>query len=267
MLGIWDCFPPRVCVPEEAVPFLWPRLQRLLVMSPGSSPRRVSELPVCRSREISRTEWNRFVRNGVVHGVRNRRKLCAAVLAAGLVLSGCASGGEESPTTTTTAVAESPSNPWDLPLEQRPPLFDPCEEIPVAVVEEAIGGPTDAQPNLSKSELGVLQACGWRSEDVLLDVAATWKSFDRFLVNPTGVIDEIDTQVTGRSALRMTDRADGVPDVCRYFFFTERGTVVASVGLNGTLGEFRGERFTHVCDALDAVAGPIVQLIPEGDFR
>lgn len=170
-------------------------------------------------------------------------------------------------TTTTTAVAQESGNPWDLPLEQRPPLFDPCEEIPEAVVEEALGGRVEHQPSLTKSEPGELQACGWKSEEVLLDVAVSWKSFEEVKSDPTGVIDELDIQVSGRSALRMTDRAEGISDVCRYFFFTERGAVVVAVGLNGTLGEFRGERFTDVCDALDAVADPIVQLVPEGDFR
>lgn len=170
-------------------------------------------------------------------------------------------------TTTTTAVAQESGNPWDLPLEQRPPLFDPCEEIPEAVVEEALGGRVEHQPSLTKSEPGELQACGWKSKEVLLDVAVAWKSFDDFLVHPTGVIDAHSFPVAGRNAVRLLDRVDGTPNVCRYLLFTERGTVAISVGLNSTLGSFRGEHFTHVCDALDAVADPIVHMIPEGDFR
>ena len=62
------------------------------------------------------------------------------MVAVAVVLSGCATGdgNNQGATTTSPAADEAPANPWDVPLEQRPALFDPCEEIPIEAVEEAI---------------------------------------------------------------------------------------------------------------------------------
>ena len=63
------------------------------------------------------------------------------LVAAAVVVSGC--GADHGEGTTTSASPEAPVNPWDLPLEERPDLFDPCAEIPIEAVEEALGGPVE----------------------------------------------------------------------------------------------------------------------------
>lgn len=233
-------------------------------MSPRTRARGPSVLG-CRSRpRESCDRWNRPASPVVVQGVGKRRG-AAALLAACVVLTGCASDpGDEM--TTSSPVAQAPTNPWDLPLEQRPPLFDPCEEIPVEAVEEALGGPVEPVPELTKFDPGELDTCGWSSDKVLLDVLATWKSFDDYQVNPTGEIGELRHGIRGRNALRMTDRVDD-PLTCRHLFFTGYGTVAISLSLTTALESFGGERFSRVCEVLQQVSGSIVEFVPEGDFR
>lgn len=257
----------RAVVPGEVPPDLRCGLRRLLTMSsrvPGRAP---SGLPVRDGSETFRIGWNRVGLRPVVHGVGKSRGVGAALLAAGLALSGCASGDDQDQTTTTTpAAAQGPTNPWDLPLEQRPPLFDPCEEIPVEAVEEAIGSPIEPEGRLTKSEPGGLEACGWNSDEIMFHVLATWKSYEEYLANPTGTIHDISTRVAGRNALKLVDSSTN-SNTCRYLFFTESGTVAISVGFVNSLNSFQGQKFSEICEVLDEVSEPIIAMVPEGDFR
>ena len=212
---------------------------------------------------------NRSARRGVVPGVGRSRALGAALVAVGVGLSGCASaGGEEEPTATTTssASAEESGNPWDLPIEQRPALFDPCADVPADAVEQAVGAPIRLEELLTKSEPGQLQACGWSSDEVVLDLVATWKSHSDYLANPTGVVDGDGHPVGGRNALRLVDQ-ENEPNTCRYLFFTGRGTVALTVSLATTFKTFRGHHFADACDVLQETATTLVEFLPPGDFR
>lgn len=189
------------------------------------------------------------------------------MVAAGVVVAGCASvDGDPLATTTGPVITETSGNPWDLPIEQRPALFDPCAEIPVEAVEQGVGGPVAKAPQFSGHQTADLLSCGWKSDEMLVVVLATWKSHGEYLENPTGVIDSFDVEVAGRNALRLTDRPED-PNSCRYLFFTTSGTIAVSVALTTGLDTFRGKDFTAVCDALHEVSLPIAEFVPEGDFR
>ncbi|MGN0101195.1 MAG: DUF3558 family protein [Dietzia sp.] len=188
----------------------------------------------------------------------------AALVAVGVGLSGCASaGGEEEPTATTTssASAEESGNPWDLPIEQRPALFDPCAEIPVDAVEDAVGRPVSSNDVLMRHEPDELMACGWVSDQVHLTVAASWKTRSQYLEDAAMVTVDHD----GRG-LKMTEAGDQTDSTCLQVFFTQRGSTWVKLDIVTGLGEFRGERFVAACDALDQALAPLVELIPEGDF-
>ncbi|MDO8394341.1 MAG: hypothetical protein Q7T31_08140, partial [Dietzia sp.] len=79
-------------------------------------------------------------------------------------------------TTTSPAAAEETINPWDLPIEQRPALFDPCAEIPIEAVEQGVGGPVEPSEQLHNHRPGELFSCGWKNDEVLIDILSTWKS-------------------------------------------------------------------------------------------
>lgn len=187
--------------------------------APPSSPAS-ADLRSCEVADGSQIERNQTAPRHVNQGVGKKRGVGAALLAAGLMLSGCASGQDEVPTTTTSAAAVGPTNPWDLPLEQRPPLFDPCEEIPVEAVEEAIGSPLNAVENYSNDEPGELVSCGWKNSEIHFALLSTWKSRDEYFADRGFVIRESDANFSGRSGIRMVSKGDNTDGSCYAVFFT-----------------------------------------------
>ena len=186
------------------------------------------------------------------------------LVAAVMVLSGCVSDAED--VTTTSPSPETPVNPWDLPLEERPDLFDPCAEIPVEAIEEALGGPVSPDEAMRNHKPNELHTCGWRNDEVLFGVVGTWMSREEFLADTEfGPIDT-NSNVYGRSSFRTTDRADQFDSSCYQIFFTAQGAVVVNVNLLKTMGQYRGRTFTESCDVLDEVLEPMMNHLPRGDF-
>nr|WP_241728305.1 DUF3558 family protein [Dietzia maris] len=213
---------------------------------------------------------NRSAARPVVQVVGKSRAFVAAVVAAGVVLSGCASadGGEDKSTTTTSpAAAEEPGNPWDLPIEQRPALFDPCAEIPIEAIEEGVGGAVHPIDEYANNERGELISCGWKSNEVHVSVLGTWKSHDEYLSDPNFVVDNRNDEIGARNAIQMTERSNRAEDSCLNLLFTGRGTVWIKVTMSTALRYFRQERSVPPCHALDEVASSIVAFVPEGDYR
>src|SRR5699024_80758 len=104
----------------------------------------------------------------VVLVVGMSRGVGAVLVAAAVMVSGC--GADDGAVTTTSPPTEAPVNPSDLPLEERPDLFDPCAEIPIEAVEEALGGPVEPDEQLRIDRPGELLSCGWRNRDVIFTV-------------------------------------------------------------------------------------------------
>lgn len=204
----------------------------------------------------------------VVHAVGMKRALAAAV-AMGLVLAGCVggAGGSGEGATTTSATADESGNPWAMPASERPPLFDPCAEIPIEAVREGAGPEARLDDELGQREPGQLTSCGWSTTEVLVSVLATWKSHRDYMADETVILDPMPVEVGGRSATRLRTRADASERYCRLLFFTARGTVVTTAAMITSLEKFRGENFVPVCDVVDKVAAPLVEYFPEGDFR
>ena len=190
----------------------------------------------------------------------------AALVAVGVVLSGCASadGGEEAPTTTSAAAPEESGNPWDLPVEQRPALFDPCAEIPVEAIEEGVGSPVREDSELRIDRPGELLACGWKNEEVIFGVLSTWKSREDYSRDKMFEVSEF--EVAGRPGVRLIGTADMGRHSCQQLFFTSQGTVFASVDLVHGLGSFKGEILADPCSVLSEVIVPTMPFFPKGDF-
>ena len=109
----------------------------------------------------------------------------ATALVAAVVTAGCASGDGQDPVTTTSpAVAEAAGNPWDLPLGERPPLFDPCAEIPIEVVSEGAGKPVEQVDDLTHRRSTELMGCGWSNDELILSLLSTWKSKSDYIADP-----------------------------------------------------------------------------------
>lgn len=192
----------------------------------------------------------------------------ATTLVAAVVTAGCASGDGQDPVTTTSpAVAEAAGNPWDLPLGERPPLFDPCAEIPIEAVSEGAGKPVEHSKDLTQGKSVQLNTCGWTNDEILVSALATWKSHEQYEADPESILHPQPVRVGGREAIRMTERADKSENGCHHLFFTENGTVILSVGLIDGLNRFRGEPFSQSCEVLNVMSEVLVRFVPEGDFR
>ena len=192
------------------------------------------------------------------------RGVGAALVAAAVVLSGCGSAQES--VTTTSPSPETPVNPWDLPLEERPALFDPCAEIPVEAVEEALGGPFRTDDGMSDTRPNELYTCAWRDDEVMYIVTATWLSQQGFLTNSE--FGPFDTQSAAfdRPSFRTRARGPDAESTCHQVFFTSRGAAVVNVNLMKSMGQYRGATFVDACEVLEKSINPIVQHLPAGDF-
>lgn len=211
---------------------------------------------------------NRSAARPVVQVVGKSRAFVAAVVAAGVVLSGCASadGGEETSTTTSPAAAGEPGNPWDLPIEQRPALFDPCAEIPIEAIEEGVGKAVELSESLTRHRPGRLMGCGWINEEVHVTAASSWKSRSDYMADQSLVRVTDSRAVQDDRGLRMVESGDQTDSTCLQLFFTESGAVWIKLDIVTGLGSFRGAKFVKACDALDEAIVPIMPYIPEGDI-
>lgn len=237
-------------------------------MSPRNLRRDPSGLQVREDPKLVRSSWNRSALRPVIQGVGKKRGVGAALLAAGLVLSGCGPGNDQDQTTTTTtsAAAQSSANPWDLPLEQRPPLFDPCAKIPVEAVEEGVGNRVESVSDYERNRPGDLLSCGWKNDEVHFIVLSTWKSRDEYLEDRTFSVAEAESTFAGRKGLLLTEPSNTSDTTCIQLFFTSEGTVMVSLDMTSGLSEFKGEKFVQACDALADAISPIIPMIPEGEF-
>ncbi|WP_256821189.1 DUF3558 family protein [Dietzia sp. Die43] len=192
------------------------------------------------------------------------------MVAAGVVLSGCASadGGEDKSTTTTSpAAAEEPGNPWDLPIEQRPALFDPCAEIPIEAIEEGVGKAVQPIESLTRHEPRTLMSCGWKSPEVHFSALSTWKAREDYLADRTFVVRDREYRKSGRTSLRLVEKGDTLGGTCLQLFFTSAGTVWLRLDSTDGLGRFKGKELVNACDALDAATESVLPFVPKGDFK
>ena len=168
--------------------------------------------------------------------------------------------------TTTSPSPETAANPWDLPLEERPALFDPCTEIPIDAVEEGLGGPVQVDEALLNHQSEKLHTCAWRDGELLYVITVTWLDKRGFLDDPE--FGEIDTEakVFDRPSFQMRDSGDTSGATCYRVFFTSRGAAVANVNLMKSMGQYRGDTFVDSCDILNESIGPIIRHLPAGDF-
>lgn len=189
------------------------------------------------------------------------------MVAAGVVVAGCASvDGDPLATTTGPVITETSGNPWDLPIEQRPALFDPCAEIPVEAVEQGVGGPVEPVEEYTRHEPSGLMVCGWATDEVDLSVLATWKSRDEYLDDARFTIQDAHYEVMGRPGLRVLDADEFADKTCMQIFFTTKGTIWVKLDLFGAFSEFGGKRFANPCESLDKAILPLLPSIPQGDF-
>lgn len=181
-------------------------------------------------------------------------------------MSACGVSQDNDQATTSPAAAEETINPWDLPIEQRPALFDPCAEIPIEAVEQGVGGPVEPSEQLHNHRPGELFSCGWKNDEVLFGVVGTWKSKKEFLSDTEFVDVDPTAKVADRVGIRARDRGDSSRTTCYQVLFTSRGAVIVNINLIDSLNAFRGELFSDACDVLESAASSVLIHLPKGDL-
>lgn len=119
----------------------------------------------------------------VVVDMRIRVGACCAFLAVlGGTLSACSFGDdgaaplpEDSAAADTAASSPAAVDPWTLPIEDRPELFNPCTEISLEDLAAAgLENPTPRPQAEDHSDDPPLHQCGWEADNFNLTVGSIW---------------------------------------------------------------------------------------------
>ena len=125
----------------------------------------------------------------VVVGMRIRVGACCAFLAVlGGTLSACSFGDDGAaplPEGSAAADTDAPSpaavDPWTLPIEDRPELFNPCTEISLEDLTAAgLDNPTPRPEAEDHSDDPPGHQCGWEADNFSLTIGALWRPMDDF---------------------------------------------------------------------------------------
>ncbi|ANI91712.1 DUF3558 family protein [Dietzia timorensis] len=112
---------------------------------------------------------------------------CAFLAVLGGTLSACSLGDdgaaplpEGSAAADTAASAPAAVDPWTLPIEDRPELFNPCTEISLEDLAAAgLENPTPWPEADDSSEDPPFRQCGWKSANFTLSIGSLWTPMDQ----------------------------------------------------------------------------------------
>lgn len=125
----------------------------------------------------------------VVVDMRIRVGACCACLAVlGGTLSACSLGDdgaaplpEGSAAADTAAPSPAAVDPWTLPIEDRPELFNPCTEISLEDLAAAgLENPTPRPEAEDFSDNPPLRQCGWEADNFTTFIGSHWTATDEF---------------------------------------------------------------------------------------
>lgn len=150
--------------------------------------------------------------------------LCALLVAAG----GCGATEPEPPTT----VVQSQPDPWTLPLEDRPPVFNPCEENASSRISEAgFKNPSRiAEADFSQSG-GFGHSCSWDTSLAQVTTTGSWTSLEIIKNDPQQEVLE-STSLEGMEALILKLVGHPVERACTTSIQTRQGTLTVTAVVN-----------------------------------
>ena len=113
---------------------------------------------------------------------------CAFLAVLGGTLSACSFGDdgaaplpEGSAAADTAASPPAVEDPWILPIEDRPELFNPCTEISLEDLAAAgLENPTPRPQAEDHSDNPPLHQCGWEADNFTTYVGSHWTTLDDF---------------------------------------------------------------------------------------
>lgn len=209
----------------------------------------------------------------VVVDMRIRVGACCACLAVlGGTLSACSFGDdgaaplpEDSAAADTAASSPAAVDPWTLPIEDRPELFNPCTEISLedlaaAGLENPLSWPEAATGKASPP----LKQCGWETKTMTLVVSSHWTE-----------IDAIDTDVSeqkvergerqGFDSVLLESRLTSTPLSCGLAIRSSRGLVAFDLATT-TTDLFADNSDEDACARVEQTFSELFERI-EGNLR
>lgn len=152
--------------------------------------------------------------------LRTMTAFCALLVAVG----GCGATEPDPPTT----VVQSQPDPWTLPLEDRPPVFNPCEEITAEELESLGLEDVQVDPSVEKHNVSLdSHMCGWTGYPMSLMVAASWTTLEELAIQFSGR-ESTQIQYSGMAALKLRRSSGGSEPECTFAVETPDGTLTFS---------------------------------------
>lgn len=203
----------------------------------------------------------------VVVDMRIRVGACCACLAVlGGTLSACSLGDdgaaplpEGSAAADTAAPSPAAVDPWTLPIEDRPELFNPCTEISLEDLAAAgLENPTPWPEAEDSSENPPMHQCGWDTSALSIVVGAHWTDFEQ-LATATESVGPL--QVANGYTTALIKESDQPIDTrCGRAARTTRGMVTIDL-IDGARSPNHAPNET--CDAVELVFKSLTSVIPE----
>lgn len=197
---------------------------------------------------------------------------CAFLAVLGGALSACSFGDdgaaplpEGSAAADTAASAPAAVDPWTLPIEDRPELFNPCTEISLEDLAAAgLENPTPWPEAELQETLPPLKQCGWENESMTFVVSSHWTE-----------IDSIDTDETeqkiergnrqGFDSVLLESKLTSAPLSCGLAIRSNRGLVAFDLA-STTTNLFGDDSDQNACVRVEQTFSALFEGI-EGNLR
>lgn len=186
-----------------------------------------------------------------MEGVKILRWVASAITVA-LLAGGCAAASdavEKSSGAPEHVAAPTTTDYRALPLEERPEVFNPCEEISVEFLEQAGFEDVEVDPRFEEHPVnGGGHKCGWDAYPLSLVVVGAWSTLDDILENHSAAILD-QTNVNGYETIVYRMKTSSTRRQCHLAIETNTGLI--SMGGNRSFRSNKPEvKDFDACDLL-----------------
>lgn len=210
----------------------------------------------------------------VVVDMRIRVGACCAFLAVlGGTLSACSFGDDGAAplpedSAAADAAASSPAavDPWTLPIEDRPELFNPCTEISLEDLAAAgLENPTPRPQAEDHSDNPPLHQCGWEADNFTAIIGSHWTRLDELERELVEAL-EYREDFHGNHAAHVRSLATGDGAPCGLSFETTSGLLsIDLIPRAEFLSKPRFQELSSTCAWADQVAEGLTASLPLED--
>lgn len=197
---------------------------------------------------------------------------CAFLAVLGGTLSACSLGDdgaaplpEGSAAADTAASSPAAVDPWTLPIEDRPELFNPCTEISLEDLAAAgLENPNPWPEAELEQDSPPIKQCGWEIKDFTYIVAAQWTDLNSLEAQDT---EETITRKdqNGFESTLISSLPSSPWDSCSVAVKTNRGVVTFDVTSTST-ELFMSDSSPDTCAMTEEISGKLIERI-EGALR